>query len=222
MRDKAHVPALEGTVPIRTGMPVYDAAQQRVGDLEEITQDAILVNGQRLPLTAVRHIDVDGIHLKHGVASNAPSEAGGQATVYPTARDADVQTAGGQVRVPVVEERLVPETRSVPVGDVKIHKYISTEDARIRQPVSHDEVEVERVPVNRTVDTAPQTRQEGDWLIVPVVQEELVVQKRFVVKEEVRIRKRTVTEERELGDKVRRERVEIEDPGNLVIERRTT
>ena len=53
-----------------------------------------------------------------------------------------------------------------------------------------DEVAVERVPVNRIVDQMPETRQEGDVLIVPVVEEVLMVQKRLLLKEEVRIQRR--------------------------------
>jgi len=53
-----------------------------------------------------------------------------------------------------------------------------------------DEVAVERVPVNRLVDQMPETRQDGDVLIVPVVEEVLTIQKRLLLKEEVRIQRR--------------------------------
>lgn len=53
-----------------------------------------------------------------------------------------------------------------------------------------DEVAVERVPVNRIVDQMPETRQDGDVLIVPVVEEVLTIQKRLLLKEEVRIQRR--------------------------------
>jgi len=50
-----------------------------------------------------------------------------------------------------------------------------------------DEVAIERVPVNQIVEAMPETRTEGDVMIVPVVEEVLVVQKRLLLKEEVRI-----------------------------------
>lgn len=48
--------------------------------------------------------------------------------------------------------------------------------------------EIERVPIGREVDEPPPTRREGDVLIVPVVEEKLVVIRRLVVTEELRIR----------------------------------
>jgi uncharacterized protein (TIGR02271 family) len=56
-----------------------------------------------------------------------------------------------------------------------------------------------------------QSRQEGDWLVIPVMEEVLVVRKQLMLTEEVRVRTRRVTEEREVRETVRRERVELED-----------
>ena len=47
--------------------------------------------------------------------------------------------------------------------------------------------------------------------MVPVVEEEIVVEKRPVVKEEIRIRKRVVEEAEVVEEDVRREEVEIDD-----------
>jgi hypothetical protein len=59
-----------------------------------------------------------------------------------------------------------------------------------------DDVAIDRVPVNRIFDEAPTTRQEGDVTVIPVVEEVLVVQKRYMVKEEIRIdRRRQVVQE---------------------------
>ena len=57
-----------------------------------------------------------------------------------------------------------------------------------------EEVEVERVPVNRLVEGPVAVRQEGDTTIVPLVEEILVVEKRLMLKEELRITKRRVEE----------------------------
>ena len=70
-------------------------------------------------------------------------------------------------------------------------------------------VEVERVAVGRTLaegETPPQTREEGDTLIIPVVEEMAVVVKRLVLREEVRLRfvNTEVPFEQEVG--VRRQR----------------
>ena len=46
---------------------------------------------------------------------------------------------------------------------------------------------IRRVPVNRVVDVAPKARREGDTMIIPVVEEELVITKRLVLKEEIHL-----------------------------------
>jgi hypothetical protein len=63
-----------------------------------------------------------------------------------------------------------------------------------------DEVGIERVAVNQIVDQPPANRQEGDILVIPVVEEILVVQKRYMIKEEIRINRsrRPVAEPRRI------------------------
>ncbi len=55
--------------------------------------------------------------------------------------------------------------------------------------LSHEHVVVERVAVGRVVDAVPPVRQEGDVTIMPVVEEELVLVRRLVLKEEVHLRR---------------------------------
>jgi stress response protein YsnF len=54
-------------------------------------------------------------------------------------------------------------------------------------PLRTDRTEVTRVPVGRWVESPVPVRQEGDTTIVPVLEEVLVVEKRLMLKEEVRI-----------------------------------
>ena len=48
---------------------------------------------------------------------------------------------------------------------------------------------MERVPIGRVIDAVPPVREEGDTTVLPVVVEEVVVQRRLVLKEEIRIRR---------------------------------
>ncbi len=70
------------------------------------------------------------------------------------------------------------------------HRNGSAREVNLDERLFADEVAVERVPVNRIVDQMPETRQDGDVLIVPVVEEVLTIQKRLLLKEEVRIQRR--------------------------------
>ena len=66
------------------------------------------------------------------------------------------------------------------------------------------------MPINQFVSAASGPREEGDVLIVPVYEEQLVVEKRLVLKEELHIRRIRASEEWSEPVTLRREEVEIE------------
>ncbi len=94
--------------------------------------------------------------------------------------------------VPVIEEELVAGTRKVKTGSVRVRKQVEHTRKEVNMPTVRDVISVDRVPVNRVVAAIPETRTEGDTVIVPVVEEELVVEKRLILKEEIHIRRRRV------------------------------
>jgi uncharacterized protein (TIGR02271 family) len=59
----------------------------------------------------------------------------------------------------------------------------------VDEPVAGERVVVERIPVGRIVDAAPDIRHDGDTIILPVVEEILVTEKRLMLTEEVHIRR---------------------------------
>ena len=113
------------------------------------------------------------------------------------------------------EEELRVETRERQAGEMRVRKRVRTERERLTVPKKRVEVTVERVPVEGTglereeTATAPQIGEEE--IVVPVVEEEIVVEKRPVVKEEIRIRKQDVEDVEVVEEDVRREEVEIVD-----------
>ena len=75
-----------------------------------------------------------------------------------------------------------------------------------------------RVPVNRFVETAPQVRYEGETMIVPVLREVVVVEKRIELIEELHITKRTIQTQVSQQVTLRTEEVTVERlPGEPVI-----
>jgi uncharacterized protein (TIGR02271 family) len=117
---------------------------------------------------------------------------------------------GEPIVVPVVEEQLSVQKRRVEAGGVRIHKHVREKVETVDTPLRHEEVDVERVEINEFVDGPRQVRQEGDVTIIPVMEEVLVVQKRLMLKEEIRLRRR-VHETREPQQvTLRREEVEVE------------
>jgi uncharacterized protein (TIGR02271 family) len=113
-----------------------------------------------------------------------------------------------EVRVQRTEEELRVGTRERKAGSIRVRKRVRTDRERIEVPTRHEEVSVERVPVE---GEASEAEIGEDEVVVPVTEEEIVVHKRPVVKEEVRIRKDVVEETEVVEEDVRREEVEVED-----------
>ena len=98
--------------------------------------------------------------------------------------------SNGNLVIPVLQEEMSVATRLVDSGrGVRIHKQIVETPHLVERPLLQDRLVVEHVAIDRLLDDAemPQSRQEGDVLIVPVIEEVLVVQTRRRLKEEIRI-----------------------------------
>jgi uncharacterized protein (TIGR02271 family) len=111
--------------------------------------------------------------------------------------------------LPVIEEELETGTRTVKTGEVRVDKHVEKRVRRVSAPLLHEDVEIRRVPVNREVTEVPKARRRGDTIIVPVVEEEMVVTKRLVLKEEIHLVKRR-TRDRVVKDvELEREHAEV-------------
>src|SRR5918998_1672682 len=115
-----------------------------------------------------------------------------------------------ELRVQRSEEELRAGTRERRAGSVNVRKRVRTDHERLSVPKRREEGSVERVPVeDREASEAEIV--EDDEVRIPVVEEEVVVEKRPVVKEEIRLRKAVVEEEEVVEADVRKEEVDIED-----------
>jgi uncharacterized protein (TIGR02271 family) len=113
-----------------------------------------------------------------------------------------------ELRVQRSEEELRAGTREREAGAMKVRKRVRTNREQIEVPTQHEEVTVERVPVE---GEATEAQIGEDEVSVPVTEEEVVVSKRAVAKEEIRLRKDVVEDTEVVEDDVRREEVEVED-----------
>jgi uncharacterized protein (TIGR02271 family) len=99
------------------------------------------------------------------------------------------RTAEGQdVVVPVVAEELKADTERVRTGSVRVRKTVHEHEELIDQPLVEERAEIRRVVKDEVVEGPLPVRQSGDTMIVPVVKEVLVVQKQYVLTEEIHIR----------------------------------
>jgi uncharacterized protein (TIGR02271 family) len=105
---------------------------------------------------------------------------------------------GDEVTLHLAAEELSVSKEVRETGRVHIRTHTDEREAWVEESLSGEHVEIETVPVGRQIDAAPAVRQEGDTTIIPVVEEVLVVERRLILKEEVRVKRvSTATPHRE-------------------------
>lgn len=112
--------------------------------------------------------------------------------------------------IPLVEEQARIETREVSSGKVRVRTVTDVVEEMARANLDEENVEVTRVPVNQEVGTVPAVRTDGDVVIVPILEEVLVVEKRLVLKEELHIRRTRTQTTIETPVALRKQRAVVE------------
>jgi stress response protein YsnF len=208
------------------GMPVY-AVDGPVGtitsiprvDLDDPTAPArvILVANQdtagpgveeflQITHDMVERIDNQGVYLSLRRAEVPPASAAVAAT-----QRLRGEGAGEGLRIPAYEEQVGYRTRVVNLGHVRIQKKVDQLVDERELALRHQEVEVERVPVDEIVPELIEPYMDGDVYVIPVIEEEIVVERRLRLKELMRVR-RTVAEHSEMvRTPYRRERIVVEE-----------
>lgn len=143
-------------------------------------------------------------------------------TLAPAAPAPTSRAPGEELVVPVVVEEVDVQKRQWETGGVRVGIEVREREEVVDQPLVREEVTVERIPIHQVVTEAPGVRQEGNTTIVPVLEEVLVVEKRLVLKEEVRITKRRFEahEPQRVILKTEEPRIERIDPDQRSGERR--
>lgn len=116
-----------------------------------------------------------------------------------------------QETIPVVEEQVKIGKKEVETAKVHISKKVHEELKDVDIPFMHEEVEVERVAMNKHVnEPPPPVRYEGEKMIISVLKEEVVVQKRLVLVEELHVTKKQVETHQKQSIPLKKEEVHIE------------
>ncbi|MDT0576727.1 DUF2382 domain-containing protein [Croceicoccus sp. F390] len=116
-----------------------------------------------------------------------------------------------EVAIPVVEERLVLDRQVIDGATVTVTTRPVTNNVAVREELRQETVTVERVPINRVIETVPQIREDGEVTIIPVVEERVTVTKELVLREEVHMRRSASTTTFEQDVTIRRMEVDIDD-----------
>jgi uncharacterized protein (TIGR02271 family) len=155
---------------------------------------------------------------RHGVTAASLVRQDDGSYRLPRVAEHDVGAAASrseheEVIIPVVAEELTVETHRVARAKVRVLKRVETREEVVEAPVVVEEIVVERIPVNKVVadvDDLPTVREEADVLVIPLIEEVVVVQKQLLVREEVRVFKRRKTVTNPQTVVLRREVVDIQ------------
>jgi uncharacterized protein (TIGR02271 family) len=155
-----------------------------------------------LPAAATGH-DIDSRdRYRDGLDDEVQDSAVGRDTSGPTTDDAMTRS----------EEELQVGTQARERGRARLRKYVTTEQQQVTVPVQREEVRVEREPItDANLDAAtsgPAISEEEHE--VTLHEETPVVEKRVVPRERVRLDTETVTEQRQVGEEVRKEQIQVE------------
>jgi uncharacterized protein (TIGR02271 family) len=145
------------------------------------------------------------VYSYYGLSRSSGSESSGSYEAYQGAET----TEEDELRVQRTEEELAAGTREREAGALNVRKRVRTDREQIEVPTRHEEVSVERVPVEEGTATEAQIGE--DEVSVPLTEEEVVVEKRPVAKEEVRLRKDVVEDTEVVEEDVLREEVDVGD-----------
>lgn len=113
------------------------------------------------------------------------------------------------IRIDLAEEELTATKREVDRGSVNIEKNVVSEQQQIDVPVTEERVNVQRRTVDRDVAPGEDEFREGT-IEVPVFGEEVEVEKRSRVTEELEIEKEAVQATERVTDTVRREEAVVD------------
>lgn len=122
----------------------------------------------------------------------------------------DLEKAPTYHVMPVVEERPVIQKKKVETEKISIRKKVEQKPKTVEETLSREEVRIERRTVHEIRPTPAEPRIEGSFHIIPVQEEILVVEKRFLVREEIWIEKVHVQHNEKITVDLRSENVTID------------
>ena len=111
--------------------------------------------------------------------------------------------------IPLYQEQVSVLKQDVISDRLRVTTSVEERAVLIEETVERGALQVERIAVERPVTEAPAPRQDGDTLVLCVVEERLIVEKRLFVIEEVRITRTATVEHVAISETVRTMRATV-------------
>ena len=124
----------------------------------------------------------------------AEAQARVKGTVQSRTEDDRAPEETGETVLPLLAEEVAVSKQVVETGRVQVARITHEREQLIDELLTHETVEIDRTPIGRPVDRVPPIIDEGDTVVIPIVEEVVVVERRLLLKEEVRVRRVHSTE----------------------------
>jgi len=221
--------------PDPRGWSVVDGSGRELGDVEDLIVDTAAMKVRYLELDLddeldradkdqhvyipIASADLDTerkqVIVRDGNATMLRSlvptgSADGSAPVDGSSHSHDdaARTTGDVRRLERAEEEVRIGKRAVQAGEVRVSKHVETEHVRDDVALTREQVKIERQPVADRQASA-EIRASEEEIRIPLVEEEVVIEKRAVVKEEIVISKERVEKTQPVDVEVRKEKFDI-------------
>jgi uncharacterized protein (TIGR02271 family) len=127
-----------------------------------------------------------------------------------TKKDVTAEPGGdASMVIPLYAEEMSVTKENRETGRVRITTVTRQREELVDELLARERVEVETVSIGKPIEAIPPVRNEGDTIVVPVVEEILVTERRLVLKEELRIRRVRTTERHQERVTLRRQEASI-------------
>ncbi len=91
--------------------------------------------------------------------------------------------------IPLYAEEVFIDRHQIAGDTIRVTVRTNTTEQVVDEHTNHTRVEIERIPIGQRIDSVPPVRTEADTTIIPVIEEVIVVERRLVLKEEIRLRR---------------------------------
>jgi uncharacterized protein (TIGR02271 family) len=127
-------------------------------------------------------------------------------------REGEQPHPGDERVIDLREEQLLADKKLEQMGEIVVRKVVDQRPAELQVDALREELEVVHEAVGQSVSERQAPYEEDGVLVVPVYEEQLVVTKRLMLRERLRVRRISTTEHQVIQDTVKRERLVVEDP----------
>ena len=119
--------------------------------------------------------------------------SGGPSATLPSNEETAMSVRGPadsqDVVVPIYQEQASVSKRRIVTGKVKVSRVTHQSEKLLTETLAQQQVKIDRIPIGKLIKAVPKIREEGDAIIIPIVEEIPVVEYRLVLKEEVWVRR---------------------------------